>query len=97
MDKKLRQKVVIPITRLFNVENQMILSDGKARYMTWTLRSLFDSSFEIREILVVGRDTSKQQETTRQLSIQKDLAVELALLTSVDMVLEHSLLAQRFI
>jgi PAS domain S-box-containing protein len=76
-----------------SLEIRMILPDGRARYVNWALRSLYDSSFNIREILAVGRDTTIQKEISRQLSIQRDLAVELAMVSSVEMVLEHSLSA----
>ncbi len=67
--------------------------EGLVSYLHWTLRLLYDSSFEIREILAVGRDISTQREIARQVSIQRDLALELAMVSSVSLVLEFSLKA----
>ncbi|MDD1728140.1 MAG: PAS domain S-box protein, partial [Methanospirillum sp.] len=72
-------------------EIRLILPDGLVSYLHWTLRVLFDSSFEPREILAVGRDISAQKEVARQESIQRDLALEMAMVSSVDLVLEQSL------
>jgi len=75
------------------VEIRHVRPNGSVSYLHWTLRLLFDSSFEPREILAVGRDISAQKEVARQISIQRDLALELAMVSSADMVLEMSLKA----
>jgi len=74
-------------------EIRQVRPDGSGSYLHWTLRLLFNSSFEPREILAVGRDISAQKEVARQISIQRDLALELAMVSSADMVLEMSLRA----
>lgn len=65
--------------------------NGSVSVIHWTLRLLFDPSFEPREILAVGRDISAQKEVARQVSLQRDLALELAMVSSVGLVLELSL------
>ncbi|HWQ63336.1 MAG TPA: PAS domain S-box protein [Methanospirillum sp.] len=82
-----------PDNPVVHAEIRNIRSDGSKSDLHWTLRLLFDSSFEPREILAVGRDISAQKEVARQTSIQRDLALELAMVSSVDMVLELSLKA----
>jgi PAS domain S-box-containing protein len=69
------------------------LPDGTVSYIHWTLRLLFDSCFETREILAVGRDMTIQKEVTRHMSVQRDLALELAMASSVKMVFDVSLSA----
>ena len=80
-----------PDNPVVHTEIRSILPNGVQSYINWTLRLLFDSSFETREILAVGRDISNQKEMARQVSLQRDLALQLAMVSSVSLVLELSM------
>lgn len=80
-----------PDNPVVHAEVRRTMPDGEISFLNWTLRLLFDSSFETREILAVGRDISSQKEVTRQVAIQRDLAIQFAMLSSVGLVLEASL------
>lgn len=82
-----------PDNPVVHVEIRLPRTEGRTSYLQWTLRLLFDTSFEVREILAVGRDISALREAARQVTIQRDLALELAMVSSVGLVLEFSLKA----
>ncbi|MFH0968717.1 MAG: PAS domain S-box protein [Methanobacteriota archaeon] len=86
-------EVCDPDNPVVHAEVRRNLPDGSDTHLHWTLRLLFDSSFEPREILAVGRDITVQKEVARQVSVQRDLALELAMVSSVGLVLESSLIA----
>lgn len=88
---KAAPEICDPDNPVVHAEIRLILPDGSPSVIHWTLRLLFDPSFEPREILAVGRDISAQKEVARQVSIQRDLALELAMVSSVGLVLELSL------
>lgn len=77
-----------PVT---HTEVRISQSNGQITFINWTLRLLFEPSFDLREILAVGRDVTVQREISRQVSIQRDLALQLAAVSSVGLVLEYSL------
>lgn len=82
-----------PDNPVVHAEIRQTRPDGTISYLQWTLRLLYDPAFEPREILAVGRDISVQKEVSRHISIQRDLALQFAMVTSVNLVLESSLQA----
>ncbi|HWQ67053.1 MAG TPA: PAS domain S-box protein [Methanospirillum sp.] len=67
------------------------LKNAGMKWISWSIRLLFDASFEPTEILAVGRDISIRKEAERQSMIQRDLGLDLAMASSVGPVLERSL------
>ncbi len=63
------------------------------RWQQWSVHVLYDSHFTITEYLMVGRDITEKREVERQIRIQRDLGLSMAMASSIESVLDLSLAA----
>jgi PAS domain S-box-containing protein len=72
-------------------EHQMILADGRIRWLQWTDRAFFDDAGSLREVQSVGRDITDERMARELLKTERNLALAMASTSDIHTALGHVL------